>query len=438
MTTPDTPRLVRSIGRWSLAALVLNGIIGSGVFALPGTIADRLGWLAIPAWILAGFVAAAIILSFAEVSSRFDVAGGAYVYAQTAYGRFVGLQMAWMTLFVRVISAAVQLNLLNTYLAEFWAPAGTRVGAMVTSAALLGLLTAVNIRGVQVGTGMNNVFTLVKLVPLVLFIVLGLTWIAGGKTVTPAIATANTPDGWLTVLLLLMFAYGGFEAALIPLAEAKDPRRDAPFALIVGLSAVVVVYLLVQVVVLATLSTPADSTRPLAASARAMLGGPGAVLMTVAAILSVYGWLSGGMLNIPRLTMAMSDRGDLPAVFGKIHPRFRTPHVSILLIAAAIFLLSLQGSLLQNISLATVSRMMTYGLVCAALLTFRRWDAMKPGAVGDARFQLPGGQVLATIGVVISVVLVFRMNAREFLSLGAVVAAAALHWLAVRRTAPAS
>ncbi|MBS1241536.1 MAG: hydrolase CocE/NonD family protein, partial [Gemmatimonadetes bacterium] len=239
-------------------------------------------------------------------------------------------------------------------------------------------------------------------------------------------------DGWLNVLLLLMFAYGGFEAALIPMGEAKDPRRDAPFALLVGLGAVAVAYVLVQVTVLATLTDPAANDRPLAASARMMMGESGAVLMTVAAMLSVYGWTSGGMLNIPRLTMAMADRGDLPKVLGRIHPRYHTPYVSIVGVAVAIFLLSLQGSLLQNISLATVSRMITYGLVCATVLTFRRWDLSRPGAVGEARFRAPAGQTLAILGIVVSLVLVVRMNLREVVSLGAVVTVAAIHWAVVR------
>jgi amino acid transporter len=432
MNAPVSPGLVRSIGRWSLAALVLNGIIGSGVFALPGTVADRLGWLAIPAWIGAGFVACAIIMSFAEVASRFDLAGGPYLYAQAAYGRFVGLQMAWMALFVRVISAAVQINLLNTYLAGFWAPAGTRLGAALTSAVLLGFLAWLNLRGVRAGTGASNLFSVVKLASLAGFAALGIAWIVAGNAVAPAVPTANTPDGWLNVLLLLMFAYGGFEAALIPMAEARDPRRDAPFALLVGLGAVAVVYLLVQVTVLAALPAPGASERPLAAAAQVMLGPSGAVLMIIAAMISVYGWTSGGMLNIPRLTMAMADRGDLPPWLGKIHPRYHTPYLSILAVALTIFVLSLQGSLLQNISLATVSRMVTYGLVCATVLTFRRWDTRRPGVIPEARFRAPAGEALAVLGIVVSLVLVVRMNLRELLSLGAVVAVAGIHWVVVR------
>src|SRR5215470_17916444 len=134
----DRPELVRSIGRWSLAALILNSIIGTGVFVLPGTVAGKLGWNGIWAWVLAAGFTATMVFSFAEVASRFSVAGGAYVFTQAAFGRFVGIQTAWMTYFVRAISAAVQANLFSTYLAEFWPWAGTRPGGIFCSTFFLG------------------------------------------------------------------------------------------------------------------------------------------------------------------------------------------------------------------------------------------------------------------------------------------------------------
>ncbi|HSR16174.1 MAG TPA: APC family permease [Gemmatimonadales bacterium] len=428
----DTARTVRSIGRWSLAALVLNGIIGSGVFALPGTVAERLGWLSLLAFVAAALLAGAIILCFAEVSSRFDRAGGPYLYAQEAFGRFAGLQMAWMSYFVRVASAAVQVNLLTVYLAEFWPPASTRVGGAVVSAVLLGFLAFVNVRGVRAGAGMSNLFAVAKIVPLLIFALLGVLWVVQGKTVAAPIPTTDTAGGWLQVLLLLMFSYGGFEAALVPLGESKDPRRDAPFALLVGLGTVVVIYLLVQVTVLATLAEPGASDRPLAAAARVLLGGSGAVFMTLAALISVYGWGASNMLNVPRLTMAMSERGDLPGFFGKIHPRFHTPYVSILVFAGLVFLLSLQGNLLQNITLSTVSRLLTYGLICAAVPVFRRWDSTAPGRIEPAAFRMPAGYLIAGIGILTSLVLVTRMNGREAVWLGVMILIGAIHWVVVR------
>lgn len=429
------PELVRSIGRWSLAGLVLNGIIGSGVFVQPGIVGGALGWPAMFAWVLAAGFTATMIFSFAEVASRFTSAGGAYLYTQLAFGRFAGLQMGWMTYFVRSISAAVQANLFTTYLAEFVPGADKGLLAAAITVLLLGLLAGVNVRSVKSGASVSNLMAIVKIVPLLVFGIAGLAWIASGRMAPPAVASDPTLNGWLRMLLLLMFAYGGFESALIPMGEAKNPKRDAPFALMVGLSLVTLVYLAAQLTVLATVSDPAANNRPLAAAARAMLGGKGAMFMTLAALLSTYGWLASNMLNVPRLSMAMADRGDLPPLFNRIHPVFRTPYISIIFFAGLSAVLALQSGLVQNLSLSAVSRLFTYGMVCASLPVFRRWDATQPGRVDLPGYRAPVGNVMAGLGVLISLVLISRMTGREAMTLAVVVTIATLHWLSVRRKA---
>ncbi|HEY5547595.1 MAG TPA: APC family permease, partial [Gemmatimonadaceae bacterium] len=236
-------------------------------------------------------------------------------------------------------------------------------------------------------------------------------------------------------LVLLMFAYGGFESALIPMAEVKDARRDAPFALITGLALVTVVYLAAQLTVLVTLTEPAATNRPLAASARVMFGGGGAVVITVAALISVYGWVASNMLNVPRLTMAMAEQGALPSFFAKVHPKYRTPWISILVFAAISLVLALQSGLLQNLSLSAVSRLLLYGGVCASLPVFRSREArviVTPG-VEPALFRVKGGTILAAIGMGLSIVLVTRMNQREAITLAVTVAIAAAHWAYLSR-----
>jgi amino acid transporter len=373
------------------------------------------------------------------VASRFTGAGGAYLYSQVAFGRFVGIQMGWMNYFVRAISAAVQANLFTTYLAEFWPWAATTTGTVILTTGLIAVLASVNIRSVASGARVSNAFAIIKFTPLLLFGILGILWLALGRAAAPPVPSDPSAGGWLGVLLLLMFAYGGFESALIPLAEAKDPRRDAPFALMLGLGLVTAIYLAAQLTVLATLSDPAATNRPLAASARVMLGPTGAVLITIVAVLSVTGWLASNMLNVPRLTMAMADEGQLPRIFGRLHATFRTPWFSILFFGALSWFLALQAGLLQNISLAAVSRLFTYGLVCAALPRLRRQEKDPASGVGPARFQVPGGTALAIFAILISLVLGSRMNAREAITLAGVVAVATAHWaaLAYQRKPPA-
>lgn len=422
---------IRSIGRWSLAALVLNSVIGTGVFILPGTVGGRLGWLALVAWLGAALVTLVITLCFAEVSSRFSGAGGAYLYAHTAFGSFVGLQIGWMLYLVRVVSAATQANLFSTYLGEFWPWAAGRAGSLVVSSLFIGVLAAINIRGVRSGTGVSNAFALVKTFSLVAFGVLGVVWVAGGHAAAGPAVNVTAGD-WLGMLLLLMFAFGGFESALIPLGEAKDPRRDAPIALLTGLGLVTLVYLAAQLTVLATVAEPGASERPLADSARVLLGTPGASLMTAAALLSVYGWMAANMLSVPRLTMAMAHWGALPEFFGRLHSRYRTPWASTLMFALLSWGFANQAGLLQNLSLSAVSRMFVYGVVCAALPVLR-FKADRPGSpVGQAQFRPPAGPLLAGLSVVASLLLITQIDTRGLVAMAGVMAIAAGHWLTVR------
>ena len=391
---------------------------------LPGPLADRLGWMSLAAWGLAAVFCAAMILCFAEVASRFSGTGGAYLFTREAFGPFVGLQVGWLSYFVRAITAAVQANVFSTYLAGFWPWAGTRLGGIATTTLFIGFLAAVNIRSVMSGARVSNGFALVKVTPLLIFGLIGLSWIAGGKAVPPPIPSDPSLSSWLEVLLLLMFAYGGFESAVIPLSEAKHPRRDAPRALLGGLALAALLYLMAQLTVLATLSDPGATDRPLADSARVLLGEPGAVIITLAALISVYGWLSSNMLTVPRLSMAMAEQGDFPTVFSRVHPVLRTPWISILFFATVSWALANQAGLLQNLSLASVSRLFVYGLVCAALPVLRT----RGSAVPPPLFRAPMGKALAAIGVGVSLLLATRINLREVVTLGLTVFLATCYW----------
>jgi amino acid transporter len=433
-----TPTVVRAVGRWSLVALVVNGIIGSGVFVLPGDIGGRLGWPALIAWVVAGCCTVTMVLAFCEVSSRFDVAGGAYVYAQAAFGRFAGIQMAWMAYLVRCISAATQAGVFTAYLGKLWPWASSVIGAKVITVAFFAGLAIVNVRGVSSGARASNLLAIVKAGMLLALGVGGIAWLTAGRAVAAPVATTSGVDGWLAAVLLLMFAFGGFETSVIAAAEAKDPRRDLPFAILTGLGLATLVYLAAQATVLATLREPGASSAPLTDAAGVLAGPLGATLVTLAAVASVYGWLAAGMLNVPRMTMAMAERGDLPAVLARVHATFRTPWVSIVAFAGISCALALSASVIQNLSLSAVSRLFVYGGVCATLPVFRRWDRegrTADGAlVAPAMFRVSAGTLVAVLGIVAALVLASRMNAREAWSLGAVLLLATLHWASVRRT----
>jgi APA family basic amino acid/polyamine antiporter len=403
------------------------------VFGLPSVIGGRLGAASPWAWVAAALGMALVVASFAEVASRFTRAGGTYLYARVAFGRFAGIEMAWLTYLVRLTAAATNANLFVIYLAEFWPRATEPVESRLLLALVLLPLAAANYRGVRGGVSASNGFAVAKLVPLAVFVVVGLFAMGtgDGMQVSPPPGQADAGT-WLEAILLLVFAYGGFESALLPLGEAKDPRRDAPVALFAALGLCALLYTLVQVVVIAALADPAASPRPLAAAAHVFLGPLGAWLMAAGALVSVYGYLAAAMLNVPRLTYAMAAEGDLPPKLGAVHPKFRTPHVSVMLFAAMVWTFAAAGNFLQNLTLSAVSRLLTYGAVSVALVVLRRKESARSDGVEPAWLRVPAGHAVAALGLGFSAVLALRMSQREIAVLAGTLAAGLLHWMWMR------
>jgi basic amino acid/polyamine antiporter, APA family len=422
--------LVRAIGRWSLAALVVNSVIGSGIFGLPSDVARLIGRASPWAVLLAGAAAGVIMACFAEVASQFNQAGGPYLYVRAAFGRLLGIEMGWMLWLVRLAAPAATADLFVIYCGEFWPQAKEPLPRFLILTFLYGLLTLINYRGVRTGTLVSNVFTVAKLVPLFLVAIAGAFYLAADHRASPVLPTGAGPSAWLKACLLLVFAYGGFETALTPLGEAKNPRRDVAFALFTSLITCTLLYSAIQWVVIGILPDPTHSERPLADVARFALGTGGAAFVSVGALISVYGYLSANMLGVPRITFALAENGDFPSIFAAIHPRFRTPYVSILAFALLSWLLALLGSFTWNATLSAVARLLYYGLVCAALPIFRR---KQPGA---AMFRLPGGTLFAVLGAVICTVLIAGVNLSGTLILLATSLVALINWMVVskRRT----
>lgn len=429
MNAGNQSRLVRAIGRWTLVALVVNGIIGSGIFGLPDDVARLVGRAAPLAYLLAALGIGVIMACFAEVASRFTEAGGPYLYARKAFGRLVGIQIGWFAWLVRLTSAAANANLFVVYFGEFF-PAATRPmprAAILT--VLIGLLAIVNIRGVKSGASVSNAFTVAKLLPLIVFIVAGLALVGGRISIGGSAASAGN---WLQAVLVLIFAYGGFEAALMPMGEAKEPRRDAPFALFMALIVVTVVYMLVHLVVMGAITDPAAFNqpevreRPLAEAARVFLGGGGAALIALGVLVSTYGYLAGQFVSVPRLTFAFAEQRDFPKFFAAVHKQFRTPYVSILVYSALVWGLAIYGSFIWNAILSAVARLFTYGLVCAALLRLRRMESEA------ASFRLPAGWLAAFLGMAFCALMVTQMGSGHLKIVLVIAAVALLNWLWVR------
>ncbi len=424
----DTPsgQLVRAIGRWSLTALVVNSVIGSGVFGLPSTVAGLLGKFSPLAVLLAGLGMGIIFACFAEVSSQFHQAGGPYLYARAAFGRGMGIQMGWMLLLGQAAAPAANANLFVIYLGEFWPHATDRLPRALILTLLVGVLAFINMRGVRAGTLVSNLSTTAKLVPLFAVIGMGLFVLHAHPAEGGSAIAVVTTKQWLKAVLLLVFAYGGFETALAPMGEAKNPRRDAPFALFAALIVCTVLYALIQWVVVGVLPDAAQSTRPLADVARVAVGSFGAALVAIGALISFYGYLSAKILGMPRVTYALAEQGDFPKAFAAIHPRFHTPYVSILVFAALVWAFALSGEFKWNVTLSAVARLLYYGVCCAALPVLRRKQA------GSAGFRLPAGNLLAALAVVMCAALLTQVDRSQSLIVAATIAVGFLNWLAVR------
>jgi amino acid transporter len=429
-TGPPSHQLIRAIGRWSLVALVVNSIIGSGVFGLPSTVAALIGNFSPYAVLAAGAGMSVIMGCFAEVASRFQQAGGPYLYARVAFGRLMGIQTAWMLWLGQVAAPAANANLFVIYLGEFFPHAKDPLPRAIILTVLIGVLTFINIRGVRAGAQVSNLFTGAKLIPLFAVIGLGLFALQQHHwTIAAAPIAATGASQWLKAMLLLVFAYGGFETALAPMSEAKNPRRDAPFALFTALAVCTVMYALIQWVVVGVLPDAAHSQRPLADVARLAVGPVGAALVAVGALISFYGYLSAKILAMPRVPFALAEQGDFPKAFARVHPRFHTPYVSILVFAAMVWGLALIGDFKWNVTLSAVARLLYYAVGCAALPILRRKEPEGAGAM----FKLPAGNLLAVVGVIVCVILATRVDFGQSLILAATIALAFVNWVVVAR-----
>jgi amino acid transporter len=423
-SAPTSPtRLLRVMGRRDLTSAVVNSVIGSGVFGLPSAVAALTGARSPAAVLLAGLGMFTIVLCVAELASRFDTTGGPYLYARVAFGGTVGFHVGWLLVCTRVLSGAAVLNVLTAYLATLLPWVGTPAGRACAMTATVAIITAINVRGVRQAAWTVNLFTVAKLLPLTLLIVLGSARLRADVFATQRVAA---PD-WAGAVLLMVFAYGGYEIAVVTAGETKRPREDMPFALVAGMAVVTAVYCLTQLAVVGVLPHAAASKAPVADALRVLLGAGGAVLGGVAAVISACGWLTGTTLLLPRVLFSMAERGELPALLGRVHPSFRTPHVAIILNSLVSLGLALAGTFTQTATLAAIGRLVVLVVICAAVVALRRQGGSPAG------FILPAGITFAVLGIVFSVWLLSTRSFAQGWSVGLIVAAGEAVRLTTRR-----
>lgn len=398
-------KLVRGISRWDLLAITINLIIGAGIFGLPGAVTKAIGGYSLIAFVVCALIVAIIVLCFAEVSSRFTATGGMYLYAREAFGSAVGFQVGWLYWIVRVTTFAANCNLLLNYLG-FFIPSANEgwLRTLLISLVVL-ILTTVNFLGVRESAILTNIFTVGKIVPLIVFAAVGLFFIQPEN-----FSFSPTPEAasFSSAVLLLIYAYVGFEAAAIPAGETRDPQRSIPFALLTALAIVAVLYILIQIVCIGTLPELADSQRPLTDAAGKFMGSFGAAFITVGALVSIFGNLNGGFLTASRMPFAMAEQGELPAILGRTHEKYKTPFVSLFLTALVMLILTVQSSFLTALTISTITRLIVYATTCAALPVFR-WRTAAP----KAEFLAPLGIAASVLSLILTVWLLTNVDFRK-------------------------
>ena len=409
---PQSPHgLLRAVGRWQILGLSINSVVGSGVYLLPAAAFALLGPWSVWGVILAGATVALLVLCYAKAASYFDVQGGSALYAREAFGPFAGFQVAWTIWLTRVATAASLGNGLADAVARFWAPAGSGAGRVAVIAGSLLALAALNIAGVRGAAQVSLALVVGKLLPLLLFVSLGVFHVDWQLAFGGATAGGGDPRQVGEAALLLLFAYAGFENLSVAAGEFHNPRRNVPFALVAMIVLVTVLYAAVQLVAQGTLPGLADSSAPLADAAAAFGGEALALLVTVGAALSILGTGNATMLLGPRFLHTLAADGYGPAVLARVQPRFHTPAVAIAVQCTLALALALSGSFVQLALLSMVTRLLAYLTTAGSVLVLRRRHGDRAGA-----FRLPGGALVPVAALVLTVVLLLSASPAHLLA----------------------
>jgi amino acid transporter len=425
--------LVRGIGLRALTASIVNATVGAGIFVLPGAVGARLGAAAPVAYLLCALTMGLIVATFAMAGSRVSMTGGPYAYIEVAFGpyvAFLGGVLLWLSC---VLAAGSIVGALAATLAVVLPPVASGVGRALFIAGLLGALAAVNVRGVRQGAGAVQLLTLAKLLPLILFVAVGVFFVKPAAVAWPGLPPARALGD---TVLLLLFAFVGVELALVPSGEVENPARTVPRAVFLALGITTVLYLAIQLVAQGVLGSDLAHAvdAPLAEASARFLGRGGQSLVLAGTAVSMLGYLSGDMLGSPRLLFAFARDGILPSVFATVHPRFHSPHVAILGHAVVACGLAYAGGFERLVVMSNVAVLLLYLLCAAGAFELVRRDVRTDGA---PPFRMPGGR-LVPVAAGCAVLWILSSATGEELAVTGVVAGVATVLYVARRSTRSS
>jgi APA family basic amino acid/polyamine antiporter len=398
-------RALTAFDAWCLG---VNAVVGSGIYLFPGKLARALGPASVLAWFVTGLCCLPLALAYAALGAREERTGGSFRYAELAFGKGVGFVVGWSAWVTSVISWAAVASALPSYLEPFAPSLSQGAPARLGSAAIVLGLAVVNVRGVRPGARVTDTLTLLKLVPLLLFVAVGL------MAVEPARFREFSPQGLgalPALTLMTLFAYQGFEVVGIPSGEVVDSKRAVPRAVLLSLALPATLYVLIQVVFVGVGGT--DTAAPLADAARGFMGPWGASLLAVGGLVSMLGFNAGTALCTPRYLQALADEGLVPSSLGRVHPRYATPALAIVASAGVTLVLLQVLDFDRLVDLAALAVVLQYLATSAALVRLERgWRrglgiaamlvSLFFGAQGELK-ELVILALLAGVGLVIAV-----------------------------------
>jgi amino acid transporter len=429
MPAPAAPSpeasLVRALGVRQLAASIVNVTVGAGIFVLPAAVAAGLGAAAPAAYLVCAAAMALVVTSFALAGSRVSLTGGIYAYVEVAFGPFVGFLAGVLQWLMLWLTAASLLSAFADQLGLLVPGAGAGLVRAAIMVATVALLAFVNVRGVAIGARVIEGAVVAKLLPLAVFLAVGVFYVQPAALAWPGWPPAEKLG---ETVLLLIFAFVGIEVALVPSGEVRDPRRTVPRAIYLALGLTTLLYLAIQAVAQGVLGAEMaqHAEAPLAAAAARFVGEGGRLLVLAGGAVSMFGYLCGDMLSSPRALYAFGRDGFLPPAMGKVHPVFHTPHVAIATHAVLAAVLAISSSFRHLAVLSNVSVLILYLLCCAAALRL----VSRPAPAGEPAFDLPGVRLVPVAAMAVIAWILSHATRQEYAVLaGTLAAASALYGL---------
>ena len=411
--------LIRALGTWGLTAAIVNVTIGAGIFRLPASVATTLGAAAPAAYLLCALGMGLIVLCFAEAGSRVSMTGGPYAYVEVAFGPFVGFLSGALLWAGLTAALAAVTSFFADSLAALVPALDSSVARVAVMLVVLAALALLNVRGVRDASRFNAVMTVAKLLPLAIVVIVGALAVHGANLSWHGAPSAGRVGRASAVLI---FAFLGVEAALVPSGEVKDPARTVPRAVLLSIGVVALLYMSVQIVSQGVLGPAlASSKTPVADAGGAVLGAWGRTLILVGSTVSMFGYVSGMTLAVPRMLFAFARDGFLPRAVASVHPTFRTPYWAIGIQTILVAGLAATGTFEWLAIIANGSVLLVYAACCLATVELRRRDVRS----GGVPFRVPGAAVVPWLALVVIVSLLATLQLGEWLAVLAVLVAAA-------------